>query len=629
MPMNQMLDGAFFLNLTSAVDYVLSHREQLRQEHAPFRDGRLLEALALYHQKQHEEAQKAAEQLLSDFPESSSFDGGPEYKAFVVTLLARCYASRGLTSQGVQLLEHKEIQAYFTSTLASSSRNWILAHFYKVQGRYLDAREKLQIALDEVYTSTHPRNAFRIVSDLANVYFALGDAARAITLYESALSEFEEDPDYAEPRIRTRCNLASVYQSISRNEDALTEYDNLLRQLDIGKEWATSIAILLNRAIALKSLSRMEESLAAYEEVRRLSHNRPDSEMESRAFIGISEHAKQRDDIGSALFNAKEALRIAENGAVSSMILESRRRIGSLEHLNGNNTVAIEILRDCFNRCAELGDHSNAIKIADELVEICEESGQLPIALETLRESSKIQRSVYEAEVERAVEMASLRSRIAKEKEEARVRDEERTRVLHAVMPAHIANRLTAGERQIVDTLPAVTIMFADVVGFTEHVSSMSGEELLDLLSKLFAGLDAAASAYECERIKTIGDSYMAICGASQTVDDHVERIARMALAAVSGDIELPIPPSKLRIGINTGPVIAGVMDGQRISYDVWGDTVNVAARMEEHSLPGKINCTEAVARKLMLHPEFTLIQREPLNVQGKGLMSAYWVESR
>ncbi|MCX6139532.1 MAG: adenylate/guanylate cyclase domain-containing protein [Candidatus Kapabacteria bacterium] len=151
---------------------------------------------------------------------------------------------------------------------------------------------------------------------------------------------------------------------------------------------------------------------------------------------------------------------------------------------------------------------------------------------------------------------------------------------------------------------------------------------MLDLLSKLFSGLDEAALRYGCERIKTIGDSYMAICGASEAVEDHTERIVRMAITVVNGEVPLPFDSSKLRIGINTGPVIAGVMDGQRIAYDVWGDTVNVAARMEEHSRPGSINCTEAVAQKLGGLQGISLIKREPLAIHGKGLMTTYWIES-
>lgn len=350
--------------------------------------------------------------------------------------------------------------------------------------------------------------------------------------------------------------------------------------------------------------------------------------MEIRALIGLTDLQFQLKEYVVSRSYAEDALRIALDRDIHSLIAEARRRIAALDLEEGRLDEAIEILREVYAQLEANGDYSDALTVAAELVECLSSEGRYKEALEVNEASVKIQRSIYEAEIERSVEISTVRERLANEREAVRVRDEERTKVLHAVMPAHIATRLTSGERQIVDTLPAVTILFADVVGFTELVSSMTGEALLELLSKLFAGMDLAASRYGCERIKTIGDSYMAICGASEAVDDHIERIVRMALAVVNGEVPLPIHPSQLRIGINTGPVIAGVMDGQRISYDVWGDTVNVAARMEEHSRPGSINCTEAIAQRIMHIREFRLIKREPMNIHGKGLMTTYWIES-
>lgn len=613
--MDSTFDNAFFLNLRSAVKVVLANRAQL--------DSRLYDALEFYQQRNYPQTQSVLEDILQT--------PTPEVKnstAYAASLLARCYASRGKDQEGLDLLESEEIARHFQGALATSTLYWLTAHFYKAQGRYSEAMEKLQTALDLVLTSTAPKNAFRIVSDLANVHLALGDEARAITLYESAISEYEEDADYKDALVRTRCNLASVYQEVSRNGDAINIIDELLELEEIERDWSTFVALKLNRAITLKALARMDESLKAYSEVRDLARAKHDAQFEARALIGLSEHARQGDSIDDALAYVKEAYEISEAHKLQEMILVCMKRIAVLQHANGKVDDAIALLRECFTRYVSNGNRREAIRTASDIVDFLMKAHRYEEALETLQESMRLQRSVYEAETERAVEIASVRTRLAKEKEAARVRDEERSRVLNAVMPAHIATRLTAGEREIVDTLPAVTIMFADVVGFTELVSSMSGEALLELLSQLFTGLDAAASRFGCERVKTIGDSYMAICGASVELDDHVERMARMALAIVQGEFELPISPSRLRIGINTGPVIAGVMDGQRISYDVWGDTVNVAARMEVHSRPGSVNCTEAVAQRIMHLPEFRLIKREPLNIHGKGLMTTYWIES-
>jgi class 3 adenylate cyclase len=390
----------------------------------------------------------------------------------------------------------------------------------------------------------------------------------------------------------------------------------------------TVLVIKLNKAIALKALGRLDESSDAYNEVLSLGREDGNAQFEIRALIGLSDLRRQQDRRDESIVLLRMAQQVAEDRNARPLLIESKQRIADIEQDNGNTEVAAAILRECFTQLVETGDRHAAMMVATNLIELYEEMELFKEAFDVSQERARIQRTVYEGEIERSLEISSVRERYAKEREAARIRDEERTKVLHAVMPAHIAARLTAGERQIVDTLPAVTIMFADVVGFTELVSSMSPEALLELLSRFFTGMDIAASRFGCERIKTVGDSYMAMCGASEAKVDHVERVVRMALSVINGEVPLPIDPSRLRIGINTGPVIAGVMDGQRISYDVWGDTVNVAARMEEHSRPGRVNCTEAVASSVAGLPGLRLIQREPLAIHGKGLMTTYWIES-
>jgi len=237
---------------------------------------------------------------------------------------------------------------------------------------------------------------------------------------------------------------------------------------------------------------------------------------------------------------------------------------------------------------------------------------------------SQLERSIYEKEIERTTELSAVRTTLEMERAAILQRDEERNRILHAVMPESIAERMMLGETRIADHLESVTIMFADIVGFTSMASTMDPRSLVTMLESLFTSFDAVAETFGCERLKTIGDSYMAFCGST----DHVMRMCRMALAIMDESTDRPISSSQLRIGLHTGHVIAGVMRGTRLSYDIWGDAVNVAARMEENSRPGQILCSDAVAAALRNANEFGLEQREPLDIQGKGLMTTYWLTS-
>lgn len=617
--MRDLLDKAFLLVLPSAYREVGARREEAESSGV---EPALVDALIHWVERKTMEAETIVTTLMED---TSRLSGSSV--AYAASIYARCCVSRGNAAQGLALLESREISTHFVGPLATAVHQWLLASLYRGEHRYLDAKDALQKAYEEFQNSTTPKFSNRIIADLANIHLVQGDGARAITLYEKAISEFEDDADYAEALTRALCNLASAYQRITKEDEALRIYEEILLHPNIETEWSLFITVKLNRAIALLNLERLDDSFEAYLEVRQRSQEQGHWQFEIRGLIGLSDLCRKREDLESARRFAEEALQIARNKDSQPFVLDSRRRIATLEQRSGNVGEAARIFRDCYDQMVARGDYSEATNVAKDLVDLYTESEQYKEALEMNLESSKIQQTIYAGEIERSVEIASVRERYVKEKEASRVRDEERMKVLHAVMPAHIAARLTTGERQIVDTLSSVTILFTDVVGFTELVSTMTGEALLDLLSKLFAGLDQAASKYGCERIKTIGDSYMAICGASEAVEDHTERIVRMALSVVNGEVPLPFHPSRLRFGINTGPVIAGVMDGQRIAYDVWGDTVNVAARMEEHSLPGAIHCTEAVAAKLQGLPGLSLVKREPLDIKGKGLLVTYLVQ--
>lgn len=620
--MQDVLDRAFFLVLPSAYKEVLHRRAEFTSGNGLQVEPELFDALDHYIQRR----QADAERLLADFLEESAGKSSLSI-AYASSLLARCYVKSGKSSLGLHLLESHETARHFLGPLQEANIQWLLASFYRVEHRYVEAKDALQKAHDLILVSSVPRFAYRILSDIANIHVVQRDEARAIAFYEMAISGFASEEDDSDARIRALLNLASVYQRVSKEREALRIYEDVLQRVTATSDWRVFVAVKLNRAIAFKSLGRVQDSFEAYEDVRRLSDSYGDWQYEIRALIGLSDLCLGGDDTEQARDLVEQAMRIATNRQSQEFVLQCKRRLAVLEQKAGKTEGAAQILRDCFDYYLAQVDYREAIDVANDLVELYTEVEQYKQALEMSLESSRVQKTIYDGEIERSVEIASIRERYVKEKEAVRVRDEERTKILHAVMPAHIAARLTAGERQIVDTLSSVTILFADVVGFTELVSSMSGEALLELLSKLFAGLDVASSRFGCERIKTIGDSYMAICGASEAVEDHTERMVRMALSVLNGEVPLPFEPSRLRIGINTGPVIAGVMDGQRIAYDVWGDTVNVAARMEEYSRPGAIHCTEDVALRIRGLPGIALIQREPLAIKGKGLMTTYFVE--
>jgi guanylate cyclase len=216
------------------------------------------------------------------------------------------------------------------------------------------------------------------------------------------------------------------------------------------------------------------------------------------------------------------------------------------------------------------------------------------------------------------------RARIALEAEQERSE-----RLLLNVLPGPIAQRLKRESGVIAEHYDAVTVLFADLVGFTERTQVMPAADLVALLDRIFSAFDREADAEGVEKIKTIGDAYMVAGGLPDRRPDHLEAVARVALAMRSEIAAIAQEPGSewlaVRIGIDTGPAVAGVIGRRKFIYDLWGDTVNTASRMESHGLPGEIQVTERVAAAL--GSGFTVRPRGTILVKSKGPMDTFLLD--
>ncbi len=203
-------------------------------------------------------------------------------------------------------------------------------------------------------------------------------------------------------------------------------------------------------------------------------------------------------------------------------------------------------------------------------------------------------------------------------------------RLLLNILPKPVADRLRHDPRAIADGFDEVSILFADIAEFTPYSASVPPHELVEFLNKLFSDFDRLAGRYGLEKIKTIGDCYMVAAGLPTPRADHLEALAEMALEmqrSLNGRTFPDDRPLQVRIGIHSGPVVAGVIGVQKFIYDLWGDTVNLASRMESHGLPGTIQVSPAVYEALRSRYRFE--ERGDVAIKGKGSMRTYLLVGR
>ncbi|MBT5220277.1 MAG: response regulator [Woeseia sp.] len=215
-------------------------------------------------------------------------------------------------------------------------------------------------------------------------------------------------------------------------------------------------------------------------------------------------------------------------------------------------------------------------------------------------------------------------------KRDRREKEERIEQLLLQVLPKDIVRRIGNGETLIADSFENATVLFSDLVRFTSISSHMSPQEVVESLNRIFLEFDNIAIRLNVEKVKTIGDAYLAVAGVPEPRSDHIQAMADMALTmqeALEQINDKASQPFEMRLGLYTGPIAGGIIGKHRFIYDIWGDTVNMANRFESYSVPGRIHVPESIAK--FLDEKYVLEPRGVLEIRGKGPMNTYFLNGR
>lgn len=329
----------------------------------------------------------------------------------------------------------------------------------------------------------------------------------------------------------------------------------------------------------------------------------------------------------NALIQAKELL---ANRIVASAKFDSDRQAKALVYLKDYQSMLEKMLAldiEIHSRIKTF--EKKADELSDHLIDLSNQEIQrarIQIEQTSLRATILLIASVVLA----LVLGAAIAEQFWWALKQLETEQEKSERLLLNILPPSIADRLKEDRQVIADNFPDVTVLFADIAGFTPLSASLSPTKLVELLNEIFSAFDALVEKHGLEKIKTIGDAYMVVGGLPEPQENHASAIAEMALdmqTAIENFNQKHHTNLNMRIGINTGPVVAGVIGTKKFIYDLWGDAVNTASRMESHGIIGDIQMTDSTYQRLK--DGYLIQKRGMIQVKGKGEMIAYLLKGR
>jgi class 3 adenylate cyclase/Tfp pilus assembly protein PilF len=470
----------------------------------------------------------------------------------------------------------------------------------------------------------------RVTANMGTVYIGTGDYPAALEHYRRALVLHEELDDRAGVALVTS-NMGNVYLKTGDYPTALEHYRRALVLHEELDDRAGVALVTSNMGNVYLKTGDYPTALEHYRRALALQEGLGNRDLLATVtgYIASALLALERNEEAAHLLDG-QALMVMDDPTVLSEYHANRAK---LYERSNDLDAAKEHLLQALAVVTEVGARSEMAEVQKRLRDLAQKRNDFAAYIEHNNEYTRITEEIRGREATQKLAMMEAERRIEAER---RQREKERA-LLYGALPKSVADRMIRGEKITGDHYDSASVIFLDIVGFTTISDRIPPGHVVHLLSQIFSTLDEVCKGHCVTKIKTIGDSYMAVAGVPEAHDDHALRAAQCALdmLAALNTLEITMPPElgdtswvknvgeiQVRIGIHCGPVTAGVIGTERLQYDVWGDTVNVASRMESTSEPGRIQVSEAFANALGCG----VIPRGDVEIKGKGSMNTYWL---
>ncbi|MCW5907623.1 MAG: tetratricopeptide repeat protein [Chitinophagales bacterium] len=459
-----------------------------------------------------------------------------------------------------------------------------------------------------------------LYGNIGSAYWTLGNYTSALGFHEKALSIYRELGNQMGVG-RTYQRMGDVLRTMSDFKLALEYLQKsiaILQQFNdpmkLAQSYSSTADLYAQMGEPKQSIAYYEKALDLYRQIKLdKGVTLVESSMAS-AYLNLNDYEKALELYQRSydLFKKFEM----EQGVVATSlgIGQCQLRLGFLEQ-------AAEQLQQTLAAAEASGLTHYVFEAHLYLSEAQEQLGNYGEALKHHKAFHEGEKEVRSRDAIKNVAVLEAKNRLAEEEAVRKTTE----KILHNILPKAIAEKIKDGEEKIIQRFESASVLFADMVGFTRWSESKNIDEVAETLNRLFNMFDELANTFGVEKIKTIGDAYMCVSGLPEPCHDHAVRIANMALAMNKKVSEAyPDGAIKLRIGIHCGEVIAGVLGKNKYAYDLWGDTVNTASRMESHGVENKIQVSEEF--KNLIADKFEFEEHGTIEVKGKGKMSVWFL---
>ncbi len=492
-----------------------------------------------------------------------------------------------------------------------------LEYYHRALGMYTDLDDKQNMAF--------------VTNNIGNIYHAAGYYPAALEHYHRALSLQEEIGEKSGAALVIG-NIGVVHRATGSLDLALENYRQALKTYEEINDELGVAMIYGNIGIVLAEQGDQEGALRQYECALKIRRELDDHDGVNRVLGNVGHvliDVGRIDEVRELLttYNAEEI-------SDPSVRIDRDRLNARILEYDGEYDKAEAMYREALREVTEHGLRSQEVNLHLALRDLALKKDDLKMYIEHNKLYLKINDDIQGKEASMKVVMQVKQREI-----QAMQRDRERERaVLYSTLPKHVADRVIKGER-VTDQYDSASVLFLDLVSFTAISDKIPAAHVIGLLQEIFGVCDTVCATHGLTKIKTMGDSYLAVSGVPEAMPDHADRAAQAALEMRQAlkDLKITVDPSlgdtswtkefgviDIRIGLHSGPLVAGIVGTDRLQYDIWGDTVNTASRMESNSLPTRIQISEHFRHDLTT--PFPIEERGEIPIKGKGLMRTFWL---